>query len=70
MECCDFPKYENNSLLSEQNKYNYFLMTNTKFSLLGNFENHIVGDPEEEFDQDIEFEVDRFRSYCSRWPIG
>lgn len=41
-QCCNFPRYENNALLSLQDKYNYFLATNTGVSLLGEFEDFSV----------------------------
>ncbi len=34
-KCCNYPKHENNEIFSLQNKYNYYLNTNTTHSLLG-----------------------------------
>lgn len=37
-KCCNYPKHENNEIFSLQNKYNYYLNTNTTHSLLGEWE--------------------------------
>lgn len=37
-KCCDYPKHDNNDLFSIQDKYNYYLNTNTMHSLLGKWE--------------------------------
>lgn len=37
-KCCNFPEYENNSMFSLQDEYNYFLETNTRYTSLGKLE--------------------------------
>lgn len=59
-QCCNYPKHENNEIFSLQNKYNYYLNTNTTYSLLGEWEECSTA-------KDV---VSVAHNWCSYLPMG